>query len=98
MAAAYSWRSCRGTVGHRPHRSVSWRTWEPPRSCLPTLLQARRGKARRRLMASGWDGAPVVVRGRESRPHGEGGQRVRSRTLEEQEAVGEYRRIVATPC
>jgi hypothetical protein len=36
------------------------------------------GKARRRLMPPGWDGGPVVVRGRESRSHGEGVQRVRS--------------------
>ena len=36
------------------------------------------GKARRRLMLSGWDGGPVVVRDRESRSHGEGVQRVRS--------------------
>ena len=36
------------------------------------------GKARRRLMPSGWDGGPVVVRDRESRSHGEGVQRVRS--------------------
>jgi len=36
------------------------------------------GKARRRPMPSGWDGGPVVVGGRESRPHGEGVQRVRS--------------------
>jgi len=36
------------------------------------------GKARRRLMLSGWGGGPVVVRGRESRSHGEGVQRVRS--------------------
>ena len=35
------------------------------------------GKARRRLMPPGWDGGPVVVRGRESRPHGEGVQCVR---------------------
>jgi hypothetical protein len=37
------------------------------------------GKARRRLMPSGGGGGPVVVRGRESRPHGEGVQRDRSR-------------------
>ena len=37
------------------------------------------GQARRRLMASGRGGAPVVVRGQESCLHGEGGQRVRSR-------------------
>ena len=36
------------------------------------------GKARRRLMLSGWGGGPVVVRGRESRSHGEGVQCVRS--------------------
>jgi hypothetical protein len=35
------------------------------------------GKACRRLMPPGWDGGSVVVRGRESRPHGEGVQRVR---------------------
>lgn len=34
------------------------------------------GKARRRLTPSGWGGGPVVVRGRESRPHGEGVQRI----------------------
>ena len=45
----------------------------------PPAGQAGGGQARRRLMVVGWDGAPVVVRGRESRPHGEGGQRVRSR-------------------
>ena len=36
------------------------------------------GKARRRLMAPGWDGGSVVVGGRESRPHGEGIQRALS--------------------
>ena len=36
------------------------------------------GKVRRRLMLPGWGGGPVVVRGRESRSHGEGVQRVRS--------------------
>ncbi len=35
-----------------------------------------KGKARRRLMPSGWGGGPVVVRARESRAHGEGVQRV----------------------
>ena len=34
------------------------------------------GKARCWLMLPGWDGGPVVVRGRESRPHGEGVQHV----------------------
>jgi hypothetical protein len=47
---------------------------------LPSVSssQAETGKARRQPMARRWDGASVVVRGRESRPHGEGGQRARS--------------------
>ena len=44
----------------------------------PASCQLVGGKARRRLMPSGGDGGPVVVRGRESRSHGEGVQRVRS--------------------
>ena len=36
------------------------------------------GKARCRLIPTGWDGGPVVVRDRESRSHGEGVQCVRS--------------------
>ena len=46
-------------------------------------------------MPPGWGGGPVVVRGRESRPHGEGIQRVRSPVLECQEVAGEHRRSVA---
>jgi hypothetical protein len=38
----------------------------------------RLGKARCRLMGAGRGGVRVVVRGRESRPHGEGGQQDRS--------------------
>ena len=50
---------------------------------LPSILasQAGRGQAHRRLMVAGWGGAAVVVRGRESRPHGQGRQRVRSRRI-----------------
>ncbi len=44
----------------------------------PTSILLDGGKARRRLMPPRWDGGPVIVRGRESRPHGEGVQRVRS--------------------
>ena len=40
--------------------------------------QAGSGKARRLLMTRGRGGGSVVVRGRESRPHGEGTQRVRN--------------------
>ena len=45
-------------------------------------LPAVRGQARCRLLAPGWGGAFVVVRGRESRPHGEGRQRTCSIRLE----------------
>jgi hypothetical protein len=48
-------------------------------------LPAWCGQARCRLLASGWGGAFVVVRGRESRPHGEGGQRICSIRLEGEE-------------
>jgi hypothetical protein len=44
----------------------------------PASNQLAGGKARRRLTPPGWDGGPVVVRGRESRLHGEGVQRDRS--------------------
>src|SRR5215218_1777801 len=40
------------------------------------------GQARCRLLAPGWGGAFVVVRGRKSRPHGEGRQRTCSVRLE----------------
>ena len=47
---------------------------------LPSLPhhQCGGGQARCRLMALGWDGGPVVVRGRESRLHGEGAQQASS--------------------
>ncbi len=45
----------------------------------PPTIQVGDGQARRRLTAPGWDGALVVVRVRESRTHGEGGQQVRGR-------------------
>ena len=44
----------------------------------PSSIQDGGGQDHRRLMAPGRGGGPVVVRGRESRPHGEGAQRVRS--------------------
>jgi hypothetical protein len=47
-------------------------------SPFPMASQAGGGQARRRLMSLGGGGVLVVVGGRESRPQGEGGQRVRS--------------------
>ena len=44
----------------------------------PLHGQCGGGQARCRLMAPGWGGVLVVVRGRESRLHGEGAQRVSS--------------------
>jgi len=48
-----------------------------PAAPHPLVLGPVGGKACRRLMLSGWGGGPVVVRGRESRLHGEGVQQVR---------------------
>jgi hypothetical protein len=62
----------------------------------PPASQVGGGQVRRRLSAPGWGGVLVVVRGRESRPHGEGGQRESAATgLARQEVAGEHRRTVA---
>jgi len=53
----------------------------------PVSCQLPGGKVRRRLKPPGWDGGPVVVRGRESRPHGEGVQRERGRRT----LIGDHR-------
>ncbi len=53
----------------------------------PVSCQLPGGKARRRLMPPGWGGGPVVVRGRESRPLGEGVQRDRGRHA----SIGDHR-------
>jgi hypothetical protein len=68
-AAAYSWRGCRGIAGRLPRPAVTGERGKRPR------LPAACGQARRLLVAAGRGGAFVVVRGRESRPHGEGRQR-----------------------
>lgn len=47
-----------------------------PESPSPPPRQGGDGQARRQLMAPGRGGGSVVVRGRESRPHGEGTQQV----------------------
>ena len=46
----------------------------------PPPGQGGDGQAHRQLTAPGWGGGSVVVRGRESRSHGEGTQRVRNRS------------------
>ena len=51
-----------------------------PESPFPTGCLPVGGQAHRRLMVPGRGGGSVVVRGRESRPHGEGTQRVRNRS------------------
>jgi len=67
----YSWAppSSTGRMSERGNRlrSPSW-----------MAIQVASGQARRRLRAARRDGAFVLVRGRESRPHGEGRQQVRS--------------------
>ena len=47
-----------------------------PRPPVPPPAMSGDGQVRCRLMAAGRGGGSVVVRGRESRPHGEGTQRV----------------------
>ena len=77
-SAAYSWRCCRGIAGRLIRRPVGGergnRRGSP--SCL--AIQAGSGQVRRRLTTRARDGGSVVVRGRESRPHGQGTQRDRS--------------------
>jgi hypothetical protein len=51
----------------------------PPWSPSPPGSQSGGGQVRCRPRATGWDGGPVVVRARESRVHGEGGQHVSSK-------------------
>ncbi len=51
-----------------------------PKSPSPPRNQRGNGLAHRRLMALGWGGGFVVVRGRESRPQGEGIQRIRGKS------------------
>ena len=46
----------------------------------PLCSQHEGGQVHRRLVTPGWGGGSVVVRGRESRLHGEGTQRIRSRS------------------
>src|SRR5680860_1115459 len=71
----------------------SWCTWEPSAVALPTGIQSVGGQVRCRLWAVGWGGGLVVVRARERRVHGEGGQQVSSRGTGRPGGVaGEYRR------
>ena len=67
-----------------PTPSNDWRMNVGTILSVPPFYPSRAegGKVRRRLMLSGWGGGPVVVRGRESRSHGEGVQCDRSRDVD----------------
>ena len=76
---------CRGKAGRRSRQPVGGERGNRRRVASLPAGQAGSGKARRLLMARRRDGVLVVVAGvtprlggRESRPQGEGGQRVRS--------------------
>ena len=70
-----------------PMAMLQGQSWapRPPTGCVvnvgtllgppsPPVVRTGDGQACRRLLAPEGGGGPVVVRGRESRPHGEGGQ------------------------
>lgn len=61
-----------------PHRTSGHAVNVGTVPAAPPPVSQPGGKARRRLMLPGRGGGPVVVRGRESRPHGEGVQWDRS--------------------
>ena len=62
----------RGVAGHRPRRTV---LGERGNHADAVLASRDAGQVHGRLVASTWGGVPVVVRARESRPHGEGERR-----------------------
>ena len=68
-------QACRGKAGHRSRQPVCGERGNRLLVANLSVNQADSGKARRLPMASGRGGGSVVVRGRESRPHGEGTQR-----------------------
>lgn len=66
---------CSGKAGHQPGpMEISERG-----NHLDTVW-THSGRGHRLCLGSRWDGVLVVVRGRESRPHGEGGQQVRNKS------------------
>jgi hypothetical protein len=77
MSAAYRWRCCRGKVGHLIREPVCSERGNHPWSPYRPGSHPGRGQARCWLMATAWDGGPVVVRARESRVHGEGVQQAK---------------------
>ena len=76
--AAYPELGGRGKAGPRPRQSVCGERGNHCQAALASDDEPDEGQDRRRLMTRQWDGVLVVVGGRESRPQGEGGQRVRS--------------------
>lgn len=80
MLLGQSWAP---TPSNGPRVNVGTTLLVPPR-CPARVVG---GKVRCRLMPVGWGGGPVVVRGRESRPHGEGVQRACLVDLECQEPL-----------
>jgi hypothetical protein len=86
--AAYRWRCCRDSAGHRPRRSASGERGKRPTSPAGWWASAPSADGVRVC------GAFVVVGARESRAQGEGRQRACRVWLEGQEVPGEYRDAV----
>jgi hypothetical protein len=70
-SAAYPWRGRRQKSWAPALQPLNGKRGGHPATALPPHHKCGGGQARCRPMAPGWDGGPVVVRGRESRPHGE---------------------------
>ena len=91
VAALCRRREATGKACGVPVARLQGKSWAPtpstghgergnrPLAAILPAIQVGSGQARRQPMARGRGGASVVVRGRESRPHGEGTQRVCSR-------------------
>src|SRR5436309_1787046 len=82
-------------LGTAPANRLTVNVGTVPVSPHPSSLPAGEdGKAHRRLMTPGRGGGSVVLRARESRVHGEGGQQV-CRGTGGKKVAGEHRRAVA---
>lgn len=77
MPTAYPQRCRRGKAGRLVHQVIISERGNNPVSFPGAAFQAGCGIGASSVKGAGLGGAVVVLRGRESRPHGEGRQQVR---------------------